>query len=105
MTSEIDLNAILSDLKSNDPVIRRKAIVDAGNHRIEGAVEALLPLLNIQDRDLIHALAYALTRIGTPQAIEALKREIEQSPYIRSITNALWGTAPEDPEASISLLL
>jgi HEAT repeat protein len=70
------VDVLVEQLDDTDPQTRRATVVALGRIGDQAAVPALLPLLELHDRDLLVAAASALARIGDERAFEPLLRLI-----------------------------
>lgn len=76
----------LERLNSENPVVKKQAVLYMGQHRCAKAVPALLELLNAeQPRDLRLVVVEALGAIGNPPATERLIQLLsERDPEVRT---------------------
>lgn len=75
-TGEADVKRVIKAMHSSDPAVRNQAALEAAGFgdAASKVVPELIRLLNDENRGVQSGAAYALRRIGTPEAERALAR-------------------------------
>lgn len=74
-TTEADVKRVIKEMSSPDPAVRNRAAMECARFGAYGpkVVPALIKLLSDENNGVKSGAAYALRKIGTPEANRALE--------------------------------
>ena len=76
MTTEADVKRVIKEMRSSDPAVRNRAAMECAGFGDFGpkVVPSLIKLLDDENNGVKSGAAYALRKIGTPEATRALEQ-------------------------------